>query len=646
MLFYPENIKIKYDRELNSEQLGVVLGGDGPCLVLAGAGSGKTRTLIYRVAYLLERGVPANKILLMTFTNKAAKEMTERVEKLLKYKPGGLWSGTFHSLGNRVLRLFGNHLGLAPHFNILDAEDSKNLIKNCVKELNLPTDKHFPKSESIHKMISLATNFNWPLEKAIAKKFDNLNEKYVPYVLQVAENYQTKKQAAASLDFDDLLLYWNKLLEEYPIVRQKMVSQFEYILVDEYQDTNHIQGKIVRNLANDKKNILVVGDDAQSIYSFRGADVNNILKFPDEFPGCQIFRLETNYRSTPEILSLANESIKFNKRQHKKELRTGKDNFAKPMVVGLIDGEAEARFVVGEILRLKEEEGLKWSEIAVLFRSHYQSLETEMMLNKEVIPYEMRGGLRFFEQAHVKDILAYLKILANFKEEIAWQRILMFQTGVGEANARKIFMVMQSLNNLTEVLSFDFSQILTAKTLEGWRQLSYLLKSLVREEMNNVSNLVQLILKSDYLAYLKANYDNPEERLEDLESLISFAAKYDSLNNFLADAMLSENFKKQDRAGEEQRDAVVLSTIHQAKGLEWDSVFVIGLSDGQFPHAKVFQNPLEIEEERRLFYVATTRAENRLYLTYAVFNNFGGTVNKISQFIKELPEEVYEKIEI
>ncbi len=646
MLFYPENIKIKYSEELNSEQLPVVVGGDGPCLVLAGAGSGKTRTLIYRVAYLLERGIPASKILLVTFTNKAAKEMLTRVEKILGYQPAGLWGGTFHSVGNRILRLFGKHLDLAPNFNILDAEDSKNLIKNAVKELNLPIDKHFPKSDLIHKMISLSANFNWSLEKTLAKKFDYLDDKYTAIILTIAEKYTKKKKTANALDFDDLLAYWNKLLEEHQQVREKLANQFEYVLVDEYQDTNFIQGQIIKNLAGSSKNILVVGDDAQSIYSFRGADVNNILKFPDEFPNCQIFKLENNYRSTPEILDLANAAIKFNQRQYKKELRTNKESFNKPIVAGLIDEEAQAGFVVEEILRLHEEEGLPWQDMAVLFRSHFLSLETEMGLNKNGVPYEMRGGLRFFEQAHVKDILAYLKILANPKDEIAWQRILMFQTGVGDINARKIFTVIQNLNDLAEILSFDFSQILSARTSDGWRQLSYLLKSLEREDKNNIANLVQIILRSDYLEYLKANYDNHEERLEDLQGLVSFTAKYDSLTNFLTDATLSENFKKQDQPDTEKPEAVVLSTIHQAKGLEWDTVFVIGLSDGQFPHAKVFQNPIEIEEERRLFYVATTRAENRLYLAYAVFNNFGATVNKMSQFIRELPEDVYEKIEI
>ncbi|PIP29659.1 ATP-dependent DNA helicase [Candidatus Kuenenbacteria bacterium CG23_combo_of_CG06-09_8_20_14_all_36_9] len=644
MLFYPENVKINYEQELNQEQLRVVKNGDGPCLVLAGAGSGKTRTLIYRVAYLLEKGVPANRILLVTFTNKAANEMLTRVEKILKYQPTGLWGGTFHSVANRILRLFSKHLDLTPNFNILDQEDSKNLVKNCFKELNLPADKHFPKSDLIHKIISLAANFNQPIEKIIARKFDNLTDRYLPYILQISQEYVEKKKRAHALDFDDLLFYWNKLLEEKPQVREKLAHQFQYILVDEYQDTNHIQGQIVKNLAGAEKNILVVGDDAQSIYSFRGADVNNILKFPEEFPNCQIFKLETNYRSTPEILALANHSIKQNKKQFKKDLKTNKENFVKPMVIGLIDTEAEANFIISEILRLHDEEGLKWQDIAILFRSHFQSLETEMVFNKEGVPYEMRGGLRFFEQAHVKDVLAYLKVIANHKDEIAWQRLLLLQAGIGDVNARKVFIVARELKDLADVLAFDFSLVLPNKVFEAWRGLAHILKALLATDKTLVNELIKIVLHSDYLEYLKANYDNAEERSDDLKELVVFAGKYDSLSDFLADVALSENFKK-NKAGENKKeDAVILSTIHQAKGLEWDTVFVLGLVDGQFPHAKIFQNPIEIEEERRLFYVATTRAENRLYLTYSVFNNYGATVNKPSQFIRELPEEVYEKM--
>jgi len=646
MLFYPRNIKIDYEQELNSEQLRVVKNGDGPCLVLAGAGSGKTRTLIYRVAYLLAQGVPANRILLMTFTNKAANEMLSRVESILKSKPTGLWGGTFHSLANRILRLFGRHLNLSANFNILDEEDAKNLLKNCVKELNLPSDKHFPKSDLIHKIISLANNFNQPLEKIIVRKFDYLEEKYLPHILQIEGEYKEKKKRASALDFDDLLFYWNKLLEENLAVRQKLSSQFQYILVDEYQDTNHIQGKIIKNLAGREKNILVVGDDAQSIYSFRGADVNNILKFPDEFPNCQIFKLETNYRSTPEILELANHSIKKNKRQFKKILQTNKNNSVKPVLVGMIDTENEANFVIAEILRLHDEDGLKWSEMAVLFRSHFQSLETEMALNKEGIPYEMRGGLRFFEQAHIKDILAYLKIIANHKDEVAWQRLLLLQAGIGDVNAKKIFNVAKELKNLADVLNFDFSLILPLKVYESWQELRHTMKAFLAIPGNKTGDLIKIVLNSNYLDYLKNNYDNAEERSADLKELTVFAAKYNSLSDFLSDVALSESFKNKNVNENKKENALILSTIHQAKGLEWDTVFVIGLVDGQFPHAKIFQNPIEIEEERRLFYVAVTRAENKLYLTYSIFNNYGATVNKPSQFIRELPESVYERMEL
>ncbi len=645
MLFYPQNIKIDYQKELNPAQLKVVKEANGPSLVLAGAGSGKTRTLIYRLAYLLEQGIEPKRILLMTFTNKAAKEMLSRVEKILGIYPADLWGGTFHHIGNKVLRLFGEKIGLPANFNILDSEDSKELIKACYRELELPDDKKFPKPEVMHKIISLSANLNEGLEKIVRQRFAHLPKSYAPYLLLINDLYRQKKEMGRALDFDDLLAYWLRLMLVDEEIKNKLASQFQYILVDEFQDTNRLQGEIIRLLAEKSKNILVVGDDAQSIYSFRGADVNNILQFPKNFPACQIFKLETNYRSGPEILTLANNSIAKNYSQFKKELMTVKEAGDKPFLVELIDPMSQAEFVAEEILALHEERNLAWKEIAVLFRSHYQSLELELILQQKHIPYEMRGGLRFFEQAHIKDVLAFIKILANHKDESAWRRILAQFEGIGPAQSDRLMVWFNKFNDLTELLRAQEPEFLSKKALTGWQMAKNLIDKILKKE--EPSDILNIILEHYYFDYLAGVYDNALERAEDLRQLVLFSHNYKKIIDLLNDALLTENFRGQ-KPGEKKKDieAVVLSTIHQAKGLEWPAVFVIGLAEGQFPNSRLFSRPQELEEERRLFYVAVTRAEKWLYLTYPVFNSYGGTVNKKSQFIRELPESVYELVRI
>ncbi|MFA4871849.1 MAG: ATP-dependent helicase [Patescibacteria group bacterium] len=639
------NFSIDYKKELNEEQYRVVTQGDGPCLVLAGAGSGKTRALVYRVAYLLEKGVKPNRILLATFTNKAAKEMLNRIEVLLKSQPRGLWGGTFHHLGNRLLRMYGKHIGLEPNFNILDEEDSKTIVKSCYGSVAVPDDKYFPKADVIRKIISLGANLARPVAEIIEDRFSYLDKNYISLIEGIAENYQAKKKSANSLDYDDLLLEWNRLLLASAEIREKLATQFQYILVDEYQDTNHIQGEIINHLAGREQNVLVVGDDSQSIYSFRGAEVRNILTFPEDFPNCKTFRLETNYRSTPEILNLANESIRNNENQFEKKLKTDKSSGAKPVLAALADGDQQADFICQRILDLQEEEGSGLNNIAVLFRAHYQSLELEMELNKRNIPYIMRGGLRFFEQAHIKDIIAYLKILNNIHNEISWQRLLQLQSGIGSANAQKIWQKIAELPSLKEVINYPFAEFIASKVFSGWLGVKNDLEKLAAIDVNDIAALIESVLHSSYNNYLKNNYENYQDRIDDLEQLVIFAGAYDSREKFLADVALSEGFHGETIAGYEDgaNEAITLSTIHQAKGLEWKAVFVIGLVDGQFPHAKVFEKPAEMEEERRLFYVATTRAQDQLYLTYPLFGLGGGQINQLSQFIKELPEDVYEE---
>lgn len=637
------DFKIDYRADLNDEQYKVVTEGDGPCLVLAGAGSGKTRTLVYRVAYLLEKGVDPNRILLVTFTNKAAKEMTSRIELLLKNKPKGLWGGTFHHIGNRILRIYGKEIGIDSNFNILDTEDSKSLIKSCRNNISLPNDKYFPKAELINKIISLSANLKDPITDIIRRRFSQIDESYIPLIERINQLYKEKKKQSNSLDFDDLLYEWNRLLLESEKTREKLARQFKYILVDEYQDTNHIQGEVINHLAGEDQNILVVGDDSQSIYSFRGAIVDNILNFPKDFPNVKTFKLETNYRSTPEILELANCSINLNKNKFDKKLHTNKKSADKPALVALDDSYKQADFICQRILDLQREEGVNLNEIVVLFRAHFQSLELEMEMNKRNIPYLMRGGLRFFEQAHIKDVIAYLRILSNHLDEVSWQRILQLQTGIGPATVNVIWKQIQEAKSLDEVLIKTF--YLSTKAAMGWSEARNLMDKLKSMDITDLSSLIKTILLSGYEKIVKNNFDNPQDRLADLEQLSVFSGRYDSLDKFLADTALGESFKGSSIVDNKEvaDEAVALSTIHQAKGLEWKVVFLISLVDGQFPNMKAFDNRNDMEEERRMFYVATTRAQDQLYLTYPIFNYSSGNINQVSQFIKELPDDVYEK---
>ena len=632
--------KINYQQELNPEQLEVVFNADGPCLVLAGAGSGKTKTLVYRLTYLLEKGIPADNIMLLTFTNKASKEMLFRASNVWGEPIVGLWGGTFHHIGNRFLRLYGNRIGINNNFTILDETDSLHLLKTCLKEIRPSGEKDFPKPKIIRSIISLAINLGRKTESVVADRYGQISNRYIDSINQVIDLYQQKKRANNLLDFDDLLDRWLELLLKDSALASFLGKKFQYILVDEFQDTNYLQHKIITHLANPQRNVLVVGDDSQSIYGFRGADVNNILDFPKHFVDAKMFYLSTNYRSTPEILSLANHSIENNNKKFDKKLSAVSASGTKPFLFKAVDNYEQANKIVEKIIDLHDSNNYRWSDIAVLFRSHFQSLELEMELNKRQIPYQLRGGLKFFEQAHLKDISAYLRLLINHKDEIAWRRLLALQSGIGEATIDKILKIISDLNSLGEILSSDLK--LSSKALLGWRALVKSMALLVNVESDNLSELISIILDSGYDAYLRSNFENYQERLEDLEQLMTFIDSYESLETFLADTALTENFQKNGIAKDDdnQRDQVVLSTIHQAKGLEWRAVFVISLAEGLFPHAKTYDRPAELEEERRLFYVAVTRARENLYLTLPLFSRDNQLT--VSAFIKELPFNDYQ----
>ncbi len=636
--FYGKGI-INYQENLNPQQLKVIEEADGPSLVLAGAGSGKTRVLIYRLAYLLEKGIHPSRILLVTFTNKAAQHMLHRAEALLKMTLVDLWAGTFHHIGNLILRRECHLLGYSSNFTIIDKEDAKDLIHDCIEELKLSQASFFPKKDVISTIWSLAVNSLKEIDEILATFYPHLVE-FAPHIKRVINRYVEKKKKANIMDFDDLLWNWLKVMENKE-VGEKYSRQFEYILVDEYQDTNRIQFEILKKLACVNKNILVVGDDAQSIYSFRAACIDNILDFPKDFRQAKIFKLEINYRSTPQILNLANEIIKHNLKQFPKKLTAVKKDGNLPCVVKTEDVYTQAQFVGQKILDLLQE-GIPLKEIAVLFRSRYQSLELEMELLKRNIPYVVRGGLRFFEQAHIKDILSYLKFTINPKDELSFKRAISLHKGIGRGYALKIWEKLAKENlSLKEV-----EKTLPKKQKEGFKEFIKIVEGIKNKPPKEA---IKFILEF-YKDYCYLSFDNPEDRMLDLEELAKLASLYPTTKRFLAEISSYEEFKGETIVGGKDNDEIlVLSTIHQAKGLEWEVVFLIGVVDGEFPHPKAYQEKSFLEEERRLFYVATTRAKNQLYITYPqrryTFRD-GIIISRASMFLYELPPSCFEEWEV
>ena len=641
---------IDYNNELNPEQLAVVREAEGSCLVLAGAGSGKTRTLVYRIAYLLEQGILPEHILLMTFTNKAAREMVGRIRALLGAGAEGLWSGTFHSIGHRILRTHAHLLGYPASFVIMDASDAQSLLKEAYKELHLDQHKAIlPKLPVLQDMMSYSRNTGIRLENLFTDRYAYLNEEALPHVMALAEKYGDKKRAGGLMDFDDLLANWLKLLKEHEQTATQLRRQFNYILIDEYQDTNALQASLVYELSGGKNNVLAVGDDAQSIYSFRGADIQNILDFPKQYAHTRTFRIETNYRSTPEILQLAQESINHNRAQFEKKLIADKPHGTqKPVVVHVRDAREQAAMIADELEKLKSQ-GITADHIAVLFRSTYHSADLQMELTKRDVPHIVRGGVRYFEQAHIKDILAYLRALHHTSDEVSWKRVLLLYTGIGPAAAQKLWTRVQAFERYA---SIPVDELLVSMPPATRSSLTAFFNHLARlseyigsgdAQQPRIGEAIQCVSDSYYNEYAKTAFENYRDRLEDIAYLASVASGYTNLAEFLSDVSLSEQFQED---GEKPNHQLVLSTIHQAKGLEWDVVFIIGLRESWFPHQKSFQDRASLEEERRLFYVAATRARKKLYLLYPMLHRgYGGgeSAAEASLFLRELDTSLHER---
>lgn len=642
----PSDRRIDYQKELNQEQLDVVLHGDGPCLVLAGAGSGKTRTITYRVAYLLESGVDPSRILLLTFTNKAAREMMGRVGMLLGDVASAVWGGTFHSIGNRILRNSADVLGYGARFTILDQDDAQSLVKAVMKELSIdPKARRFPTAAVVHSILSYAMNTASTIHDALEIKHPNFVA-FSSEIDEIGRIYTERKRAANAMDFDDLLRNWLVLMA-HPEIGPRIAQQFQYVLVDEYQDTNALQAAIVSAVAVAHRNVLVVGDDAQSIYAFRGADVQNILNFPRQWQGAKMFKLLTNYRSVPEILDLANDSLGHNERQFQKELVAVRGKGAKPLFVPASSARQEAQFVAEQILALRAE-GTALANMAVLFRSsaHSQALEFELM--KRDVPYEYRGGMKFFERAHIKDALAYLRICENVKDEAAWLRALNLHQGIGAATAIAVAKRIQMMSDIESVLIADIGTRFPSRARGGWEEFTTVLARVLNERPRP-GEMLKAVFSSWYRDYLEREYPDWKERIEDLEQLSLFADSYRDASAFLSDVALYDDVisgrgDKRRVTGDER---LILSTIHQAKGLEWDTVFVIHLADGSFPSRRSMGEDGGLEEERRLFYVAVTRARRKLFLTYPITGGFDAmTLNQPSLFLEEVSPHLLERMEL
>ncbi|MFO7821701.1 MAG: UvrD-helicase domain-containing protein [Lentisphaeria bacterium] len=636
---------------LNPEQLAAATATGGPLLIVAGAGSGKTRTLTYRIAWLVEQGVDPARILLMTFTNRAARDMLQRVELLMEQEISRIWGGTFHHVGNRLLRLYGARIGIDPDFTILDRDDSRALVRTCVDDLGFSGGKRrFPKKNVLGAIFSLTTNTLDPLHKVLEERFPD-HADLCDELESVRDLYTEKKRRSGVLDFDDLLYCWLRLMQEDEEVRDMLNERFQHILVDEYQDTTALQAAIVDCVTGEHDNVCVVGDDAQAIYSFRGATFENILEFQKRYENTQLFKLETNYRSTPEILALANDNIDHNQYRLPKELKAVREAGVKPAVVPCYNHNQQARFVTEYINHLLAQ-GYRRSDIAVLYRSHWHSMDIQLEFQRSNIPFDVRGGLRFFEQAHVKDIMAYLRVIHNSRDETAWLRILPHIEGVGEKRSHRVLNRLREAEKpLQAAAAEETANELNKKARPQYRKMIELLIKLASKR--KPARLIDTLFDDFYEEYLIANYENIRSRREDVRGTIEFAEQYEDLQSFLADiALAGEYSSDQLDCGQEaeEEDSVILSTIHQAKGLEWKIVFVPWMVEGRFPPGySMREEDGQEEEERRVFHVAITRAEQELYLLTPITGKERGRQSgrlTPSRFIKELSHALYEPMRL
>jgi DNA helicase-2/ATP-dependent DNA helicase PcrA len=651
---------IDYRKELNDEQYAAVSSPEGRALVIAGAGSGKTRTLTYRVAWLLDQGIEARNILLLTFTNKAAREMIGRVRDLVTQDTSDLWAGTFHSIGSRILRRHAEEIGYTRSLSILDRDDQKSMIQSIVGKRDTKQDtKRFPKADVLASVFSLVVNTGKPLEDIIAERYEYFEE-WFEEIEAVRVAYIDKKKLSNCMDFDDLLVKTVELLRSREDLLALYRKKFRHILVDEFQDTNHVQCDLIELLEGEKNSLMVVGDDAQSIYSWRGANMRNILAFPQQERPCRTFTIETNYRSVPEILDLSNEAIRANTERFDKNLRAERvGGEMKPALVVVEDPTMQAAFVGQRIIELQEE-GIELDEIAILYRAHFQSMEVQMELTLRGIPFAITSGLRFFEQAHIKDVSAFLRFVTNRRDEVAFKRMVELLPGIGATSSEKMWTAWWKSGwaekvQAPEKFSDIFALIKPPKKAEAdWRQVGYILDEMLKGDgFARPADMIYSVLEGVYDDYLKATFDNYDARRSDIEKMMEFSNGFDDILLFLEQLSLLSNTDVDPNAPQEKEDEpkVTMSSIHQSKGLEWKVIFLVWLAEGQFPNGRVLESDdnAMLEEERRLFYVAITRAKDQLYMLYPMLNpkSYSGDImQQPSRFLNDFPASMVEEWQV
>jgi DNA helicase-2/ATP-dependent DNA helicase PcrA len=594
--------------------------------------------------------------------------MLGRVANLLPVDASGLWGGTFHSVGNRILRRHGTALGYSSGFTIMDREDQKDLIDTVVASAGIdPKEIRFPKGDVLAEIFSFVVNTEKPQEELLAEKF--------PYFLplldkirDVHERYEKKKKATNSMDFDDLLQKTLSMFQQHERIAEFYRRQFQFILVDEYQDTNKIQADLVDLLARDHRNVMVVGDDAQSIYSWRGANFQNILEFPKRYPDAQVFKIEMNYRSVPEILEVANAAIAANVQQFRKHLSATRESKAlKPGLVALNDSAQQAQFVAQRILELRDED-VDLRDIAVLYRAHYHALELQLELSRRGIPYQITSGIRFFEQAHIKDVTSFVRFVANPRDEVAFNRMVKLLPGIGNRTAENLWRDWENGLAVAGIgdpgkektlapagisdPGYNFSERFLAMHVPGkskkmWTQLVHTLDEIAPGgQPNPPSEMIRSVVEAIYDDYAKVNFTNYELRREELDQLAVFARQFKDVHEFLSQLALISNVDAEATLVQtNDKEAVNLSSVHQGKGLEFHTVFVIWLTDGMFPSSRSLTTRDALEEERRLFYVAITRARDELYLTYPqmrLAGGYGDVFQRPSRFLQEIPNDLVE----
>jgi DNA helicase-2/ATP-dependent DNA helicase PcrA len=625
---------------LNPAQLAAVAHGDGPVLVIAGAGSGKTRTLTHRVARLVAQGTPPPAILLLTFTRKASEEMLRRAARLLDQRCESVAGGTFHSFANLKLRQYAPRLNLSPSFAILDRGDSEDLIGLLRKEMDTGSkDRLLPRKNTLADIFSRTVNKALSVEDVVYDDYPHFSDQIEP-IRSLFNAYGQRKRGHHLLDYDDLLVFLQNLLQDFPDIRERISSGYRYVMVDEYQDTNSIQAEILALLTDAHRNIMVVGDDSQSIYAFRGANFRNIIDFPKRFPGTRVIGLEENYRSTQPILELTNVIIERAREKYTKNLFTRRSGGSRPRLVEAVDENSQSRFIVQQVRELNRS-GVALARIAVLFRAGFHSFDLEIELAREAIPFIKVGGFKFTEAAHIKDVLAHLRVIVNPYDRVSWHRILLLLDKVGPRGAQRIYdsIAGEGGAGVRGLLELKVKNPAVDRLKELYRGLL---------EPTPAPAEAAAAVCDYYLPFLRHHFDDHPKRAKDIEQLLGILERYASLERFLSDMALEPpNASVDSRLAEEDaEDRLVLSTIHSAKGREWHSVFVIWALDGRFPSIHAMSKNEDTEEELRLMYVAATRAQRNLFFTYprqAYDRTLGIVLDRPSRFLDMIPEEILEK---